>query len=152
MRGPTTGEAGASLPTPNSRTARRLTFVAEIARIMVETGLSQRRCFDAYNAEFNTFPSYQAYKDFRRRNRYQTLPPDRLNIEITRTFSKLSAITKDRVTGLERRTRRDMTDLDREEHRATVATLHAAIAADATFLDRLIDDYARHLIRGRDNG
>jgi hypothetical protein len=118
--------------------------VEDVERLMIETGTTRAEAFRVYNNHFNTFDSYKAFKQFRHRHRYRALPRDPLNREIQTLFRETPA---DDIGSLYRSTRRDMTELDREEHRATVLALRNSIEADPKFLDRLLDDYARMILR-----
>jgi hypothetical protein len=128
-------------PAPNTRIARRLTFCDDVERLMQETGTERVEAFRIYNKHFPTFDSYNAFKIFLKR--HPATLHDPITTEITQTFSQFG--TSD-TRGLARRTRRELTDMEREEHRLCVQNLHAALKADPTFLNRLLDDYARLLM------
>lgn len=138
-----TGEGGAS-ERPNPRTQRRLSFAEEIERLIRVTGESQATCFRVYNAEFPTFDSYQAFRQFKRRHRHQLSQPDAISREVSALFDSLPAID---TRGLLKTTRREITELERGEHENTVTTLRAAIAADPRFLEKIIDEFAWSLMR-----
>jgi hypothetical protein len=135
------GQSSHGQPAPNSRIARRLTFCDDVERLMRETGTSRAEAFRIYNKHFPTFDSYNAFKLFRSRHPVDLHDP--INSEISQTFSRFG--TGD-TRGLVKRSRREMTDMDREEHRICVQNLRAALQEDPAFLDRLIEDYARLLM------
>jgi hypothetical protein len=141
------GRPSGGLPAPNTRIARRLTFCDDVDRLMKETGTTRAEAFRIYNKHFPTFDNYNAFKLFRKR--HPAAVGDPINTEIAQTFSQFG--TSD-TRGLARRTRRELTDMEREEHRLCVHNLRAALNADPTFLDRLIDDYARMLMNRRHRG
>jgi hypothetical protein len=139
------GEQSVGLPAPNTRIARRLTFCDDVDRLMKETGTTRAEAFRIYNKHFPTFDNYNAFKLFRKR--HPAIVHDPINTEITQTFSQFGT---SETRGLVRRTRRELTDIEREEQRVCVNNLRAALNADPTFIDRLIDDYARMLMNRRE--
>lgn len=141
-----TGE-GQTPRDPNPRTTRRLSFTEEIERLIRVTGESQATCFRIYNAEFPTFDSYQAFRQFKRRHReafrHRPSQRDSISREVSALFENLPAIDK---RGLQKSTQREVGEIDRAEHAETMRTIRQMLDGDPTFLDRLIAEYAWHLM------
>jgi hypothetical protein len=133
--------------TTNLRILRRISFLEDVARLTVETGQTQRYCFEIYNREFPTFDNYGAFKLFKHRHRNQLKPGHPLSDEISRMFADLIAVDNgrgvDEVAGSHISTRRDIYNDDRAELHRVVAGLLDSVRTQPGFLERILYDYAR---------
>ena len=139
LRGPHTGEAGASLPTPNTRLTRRLSFHAELVRVISETGLTQRVCFDALNAEFPTFKDYKAYRCFKYDNSDKLRQPDAISKEIDGIFGKLETIERGQPALKES----ELSHADRIERDRLIDEIEPHILSNPQFRRKLLHEYLR---------